>query len=860
MAGAFTSFLDWMDEVGQVPKNLLRGNPGAAGRNFLDALGDVVDAPLPGDWIPHIAKREDKVSGGELLGLKEPGPLKAVADVIIDTATNPLSLLTFGKGKGIGILGKTVAGDGMTLDPLSLALKGAGKAATGGAKAVDRLLTPAASTVPSTVAQDTLARANRTVRNALGWHDLTPEQREVLDRAKAAGNTAAKAGTMAGQAALRGLTSAEQVALGDAFDGILWQGGKPAGLVPGATVADRLRHLAQLDPSLRLPELAKAAEDVQRLHVMQWEEGKRLGVFSDQSPHGRPDYLQRQFTTPIGDDELVLGRPGGGGAAPNLTKGRQLETPEALLDYLQKHPENGYERNALRRVLARAAGQGTAVERAALGKAIAPGFGALADAGDRSIAQETIRELAKTAPDYAYRLDQAFNGMAPRGWFSTLLAGSNRVFKPAAVYGVVIPKVGSIVRNQMGMAWQALSTPGVPLSTQRHAVGNLLQAFDDGWAAVTGSRLGGGKLTRDLADIEHAFKASGGSAEAVTAQLRAAHRPDLAEAVEHGVMDGFVSTEEIIKGTLREGWKGKAADIYHMPGTIFKGVEDRGRLATFLDLRERYGAAKAAQLVKDAYLDYSVTGTANRTLRDVIPFASWIAGTVPQQAKFLSRTPAAAAAVAAVMGQGRDEPVYPYLEDKTRIPLGVDDKGNPQYAVGLGLPVETLAQIPDLSGSLLDAGRSIKRNVLASAQPLLKSAAGYITGEDPYFETPYGSYGKLPTSDQDSAAGRAWNQLAGAGVIEPIEANVRTAAKVVDPNRSAGLKALDLLTGTNVVSVDLDRAEQQQLREELRRHPEIRQRVDYYQTGDDADIKELLGKFRDAKDRLKEKRRAAEVL
>jgi hypothetical protein len=854
--GVLQSVLEALDEPGQALRNLLLRRYDAAGRKAADFLGDLVDAPLPGDWIPHVSRPEDDVSGGDLLGLTEPGLKKTAADVLVGTLTDPLSALTFPAAGGVRVLGHTVAAAGRTVDPLTLAMKGGGAAVVAAAKAADRIL--GSSATATTIAREPVQQAVRELaqrtRNALGWHDLTPEQRTALDTAKAAGASSARAGTEEAGRIMAGLTPDEQVALGDAIDAVQWEGGKAVGVLPGATVEARLQALAHANPKLRLERLIPAAAGVRKLAQTQLQEGQRLGVF--RPGMGADDYLQRQFHF---DDRAAPAGAARPSAGSSSIAGRELDGPASIVDFLTKNPGAQYERNAARRLVERAGQQGRLVERAALGRGLVGPEFTLAEDADRGVARQTIEALAKTAPDYAYRLDQAFNGMAPRGGFTSLLATANRFFKPAAVYGVVIPKVGSIVRNQVGMVWQAFSTPGVPLSTQRHALSNLLSSFDDGWEAVTNSRLTKGHLTEDLKLVEDAYKKSGGSGEAVTAALRAAHRDDLAEAVEHGVLDGFVSSEEILKKVRSSGVKGWTGQLYDMPGVIFQGVEQRGRLGTFLDLRARHGAAKASQLTKDAFLDYSVTGEGNRRLRDIIPFAQFLAKSVPQQARLLSTTPAVGVALAPLIGQDDQLPVYPFVADQTHIPLGLNTQGNPEYAVGLGLPIEQLGSIPDLSSGPMAAGRSVKRHLVSSLHPILKSLFGYVSGEDPYFETPYGSYGKEPLTGRESSAGRAYRQLAGTGLIEPVASGLRQVEKLADPRRSAGVKALDLLTGTNVVDVDPDLAEQRIVSDALRQHPDVKKYETYYQTGQDPEVDELMKRLGAAKEKLKEKRAEAKM-
>lgn len=188
------------------------------------------------------------------------------------------------------------------------------------------------------------------------------------------------------------------------------------------------------------------------------------------------------------------------------------------------------------------------------------------------------------------------------------------------------------------------------------------------------------------------------------------------------------------------------------------------------------------------------------------------------------------------------------MEGKLNIGIGKDDAGNSQYASGFGLPFESLNQIP---GSF----RDLKRNVIGSSNPVLKSLWAATSGEDPYFETPYGSYDKLPGYGEAGDVGRAYNMAAGTGLIQPLDSPLRFLDQLLDERRGAGTKALDLLTGAKVVNVDPDLALQQQLQEALKENPDVRQYRGYYaDEGDDA-TQALIRAYQDAKARMKAKRK-----
>lgn len=473
-----------------------------------------------------------------------------------------------------------------------------------------------------------------------------------------------------------------------------------------------------------------------------------------------------------------------------------------------------------------------------------------ADEGSRALATRIITELGRSDPESAKVLLDLFRGMPGRSAPMELLAKGNRLFKQAAVYGAFIPKIGSLVRNKIGGVWQALSndaTRPVAMQQVKRLDGDIGGAIAD----AIGMRYPRDRFAGDLRAIDEAFRASGGSVDRVLATLRAGRREDLAEAVQSGVLDGFVRSDEIAKDLGRTPFKRKLLAFMDWPGKLFRGVEDRMRLGMYLDLRHRgMGAQEAASAVRSSLYDYRVTSVENRAARDLIPFFQFSAKAIPQQGRFLRDQPLVRSAVANLAGNSRQDPVYPYMEGRVNIPIGMDDEGNSQVISGLGLPLEALNMIPT-------SGRDIERSIVGSGHPLLKTAYGNVSGEDPYFDTPFGAYDKAPIVGEAGEAGRVYNLLSGAGLIAPVDQPLRTINRAIDDRKSVGLRALDLLTGADVVSVDPDRALSQRLSDYLARHPEVSQRRDLYTMSDDPEVQALLTELRAAKERLRQKRKAA---
>lgn len=478
---------------------------------------------------------------------------------------------------------------------------------------------------------------------------------------------------------------------------------------------------------------------------------------------------------------------------------------------------------------------------------------ALTDPRGREIVNGAISEMRKTDPEAAQLLGDAWNGLPSRGWIGRMLDRGNAIFKPAATAGYVLPKLGFNIRNRLSGLWSTLSNKEARGSTAgmaKRMPSDIVGAIADGLGLSAPDRLG-----KVLGAWEKSLAASGGSAENAYRLMETGGFAKEASLLRSGVLDGFVRSEDILSELTKPGILAKLHRGAKWPLKITKGIEDRMRLGLALDVMDKVqDPMKAAQIARDTLFDYDVTSSANRAYRTAVPFGQYMAKAVPQQAKFLAEKPAVAVGLSAALGGGADdEPLYPYLEGKLNVPLGKDETGNQQYASGLGLPFEALNQIP---GSF----RDVKRNVVGSMTPPLKSLLGATFGQDPYFETPYGSYEKMPVVGEAGDFGRAYNMAAGTGLIQPLDSPLRILDQLLDERRGAGTKALDLLTGAKVVNVDPDLALQQQLQEALKENPDVRQYRGYYaDDGDDGDdaTQALIRAYQEAKARMKAKRKAA---
>lgn len=863
--GALPSFLSYLDLPGQVVRNTLAGNKRAAGNNLLDFLLGPAHIALPESIAPHFSDPTDKLSGGELVGLHEPGWGKTIADIGIGTVTDPLSLLTFGKGKGIGVLGKTIAGAGKTLDPLTVSMEAAKGLGNKGIDLADQFLGKSAhSTVATTPVRDYATKLGAGFRSATGWQDILPEAQEAMDTARGTGSIAANSGTDEVTRIFQGVNPEEEVALGKYLHQIHIDPTAGAQVLPADNIL-RMQELQRLHPTIRPDVMNRAIGDIDALSKTQTMDAMGVGALPAGPLQSTADqYLARQHHLPMEWKEGTAKTA----SQSIFEKARSLKTPQEFADFINATPGAQTELNARKLMMDRAAGQGRLMERADLkNKLLAQYPQGLANAmakgtaSDTAIMDETLKHIAETSPDTASRLHTALYGMEARGNVAQLLATVNSKVKPIMVSGAVIPKVGSIMRNRMGMLFQAAAEEGAnagdlaKLGNPVTMVHDVLRGLDDAYSHVWGKKfLPADKLSTKIDTIENALKNSGGSVDATRAAL--AKEPELLDALNHGVLDGYVNSDQLLKKTGASGMKKMVMDLYNAPSEAFQVVEQRGRLSYYLNLRARgVAAAKAAKDSAEAFYRYPVTSEGNRTLRDVIPFAQFLLKAIPQQAKFLSRVPAAAIALNPLFANDPDHPVNPYMQDQSRIAIGKNDDGTYGYLTGFGLPVEALNSIPM-------SGQDISRKIVGATQPLLKTGISDIIGIDPYFQTPFGTYDKAPITGEHSTFGKYYNMAAGTGLIEPIAGPLRMLQTAINPKHGAGARAVDLLSGAHISDVDEDLANRQIIDNALKGNSAVVKYSTYFQPNSqhDPEIDALIHGLADAKARIKAKQAAAATL
>jgi len=846
--GPFLSGLQWLEGLGQVPLRFFGQGPGAAGRKLADELLQIPDAFIPGNAIPEFSEEDPDTKASELLGvdpLAHPGIAKAT-DIVGGTIANPATYL--------GLRGGTLkAGIPLT----------EGRAVPGVSGAISKAkdyLGQGLNYIPPEVRQ-TAANTAGAVRRTFNWLDIPEDGQAIVNQAQGMGQQAAQVASERVKQIYQGLSPAEQEAVGEIAHGINRGGQTDRAQWQRLTDVDQyLNNRTDIDAA----KVRKALDERRQLMQTLAEEGKSGGVYSATSE--LPDeYIQRQFTGDYFKDIAPPEFVQRGSAAPAAIKGREeaLKDPEGLLKFLQSTPDADLEFNALSADARRAAQQGRLFEKAEVGKRLTgtKDF-SLATPEHRAAVDEAIKQIGAENPDYAYRLNNLWRGTAPRSdnWFAKGLHSANKLFKGAATYGILLPRIGFNVRNRIGGLWQALSNDqarGTIGKSSMRALSDLLGSFDDGFVKLTGARkLPASELTSSLDYIDNAMKQAQGST-AKFRELLGQHKDGamLQEALDNGVLDNFVSSEQLISDMAKTPTKQRVQDWMEWPAAATRGLEQRMRLGTFLDLRKS-GVAKdgadAAKTIRDTYLDYSTPGVANRTFRDVVPFGAFLSQNIKQQAGFVARHPVAAIAAAPLFGGSDDEnlPKYPWLDQQMALPIGLDEKGNSQYLTSFGLPLEGLTQIPGLSQG------DLYRDLVSPLQPLLKTGIAYAADKDPFTGDKFGTYDKL-LGEPMGGFGRAVNIAKGTGLTQPITGPLDQVATGLDDRKSILERGLQLATGARFASVDPDVATRQRLEAFLENRPDIRAAPSYYQTAEEKDpeLQAVLQELQQTKERLKAKRK-----
>jgi hypothetical protein len=783
---ALLSILDEADLPGSAIRNLIAGRPGAAGRNAADFLLNIPDAFAPGDWIPKVSRPGDRPDTSDLLGMK-PGYGAAATDVIGNTLSNPLTYLP---------------GSALT-KPLAALARGAEE-------------------IPG------VAAAGRFVRKVSNNQRLSPAVNQGVQEAIGKEGAVNKNWDVYLEKELSKFSPEVRKLVSNSIDDIVHENGqyRPLSGKPIQEYSTNASQIADAKARVRLhPEYAgqDAATIDQAIekylggsHGMFGQVGKWKAwdlpttVHQDTAsgnlytareladlPEAQAKGLQAVPFDPetMSPSNYLMRLIEGPDLNKNVaTKERSLRGGGQLSEFLNTQGGNitRYEQDALRRFAARIPAQGRIAKRQAVGELVAGSDfrsghrGQVSALVDDPGAQEQFKAAlsrGQFSPEEQQVLGDMFKGSRVK--LPDMLSSLNRRFKQAAVYGIGIPRIATIVKNRLSTGFQAAGTEGMTAE----AVGNQFKNLPaDVWSAAVHDGLGldmpRNELTTKLGTMEQAMAGSGGRVEHAIEALKASD-PDLANALQLGVVDsGFVSNEARVDQLAR----GKLQKFMDFPQRWFQGTEQRARLGLFLDLSKKMDPRKAAAMVKESLYDYTPLSDANRIARMIFPFVQFPFQAIPREGGKLLRHPAYLTGLASVMGQDEDQPIPEYQAKQAHL------TGDGSVLSGLGLPAEALGLIPNPSADLHQFGGTV-RDVLAQTQPLIRTGLAAGTGRDVYSGDQFGAADRLPFEAQSSDVGRGYRLLESSGLLPELTVPLRQLETLANPQRSLGSKVAQVALG-----------------------------------------------------------------
>jgi hypothetical protein len=280
-----------------------------------------------------------------------------------------------------------------------------------------------------------------------------------------------------------------------------------------------------------------------------------------------------------------------------------------------------------------------------------------------------------------------------------------------------------------------------------------------------------------------------------------------------GVMD-------LKTGSLRNETKfGPAA-----AGDILGEVTDTSnRLVGFMtQIRKGVSADDAMRNVNSAQINYNPSNytPAERHLKRIFPFYSFARGNFMHMANELMQRPGGRTAqVIRAMNRAHspDEATPDYVAGTASIPLGQKPDGSRSYITGLGLMNEPFLQ--NFGGG----ARGMMLNQISAMNPLIKAPLEEAFGKsafqdrdirdlDPVIGRTLSNILQLSQNPSAALTGGETEsvrpvRIPGAALLEPMIANsplaraATTVRQLTDPRKSAGNKALNLLTGARMTDI-----------------------------------------------------------
>lgn len=442
------------------------------------------------------------------------------------------------------------------------------------------------------------------------------------------------------------------------------------------------------------------------------------------------------------------------------------------------------------------------------------------------------RELVRTAENF-------MQASAPTGPIRELLEGITRATK--AFQTVIWP--ANHTRNQVTALFQhvvhEMYDPNLGRWNPLAYIRPWLEAKK--WKSVGAISDDAARKIPDLAQLP-----AGAAAKRFTDEVRAldiTHRAGQeAREFAEGTLDVLGKPETFgaqlrkVKGASRKEWVniggvqgafGHTRDVQPLvkAGRGVAGwLDDVNRVSAYLTKRMHGFTPQAARReVLAAHYDFSkLTKFEKDYARIAVPFYSWSKQNIPAVIKDIIERPGgvtATAVKAATKARGPDPGFLPnYIGEGVALPLGGEADGTQRFLSRLGLPFEDLGEL--FSGA----------SVLGMLNPLIKGPAELLTGKQWFTGRDLGDLhsmtrGTLQSlgADPGPFAGTIGDQVL---MNSPFGRFGTTTRTLLDPRKDWWSRAVNLLSGTRLTDVDMNKSRNiaagEFIRDQLRGQPGVR--------------------------------------
>lgn len=271
---------------------------------------------------------------------------------------------------------------------------------------------------------------------------------------------------------------------------------------------------------------------------------------------------------------------------------------------------------------------------------------------------------------------------------------------------------------------------------------------------------------------------------------------------------------------------------------VGNAAEDWLRGSHYLGERLKGSNAADAKLSTMKYqIDYNdLTQFEKNVMKRIFPFYSFSRRNLPPMLEDLAERPAKLAGGVRLSTSRQDNEFTPsWISEGTAIPIGKTPEGFNRYINALGMPYED-ESVKALGNLASGKGARTLQTVLGQTNPIMKFLMEQGTGVQMHTGR------KLADLRPSPIVAEAGDLVQGAGLDHPSTQTEQllsellsstpasrfatTAGKLGDERKSLGVKALNLLTGTNFTDVDVPKTQQiaarDQIMDLLRGSPNVR--------------------------------------